>query len=130
MYNRVSVTFICLYLPPFSKQNTNTNKMFLDEFLDFLHPLSDRRGEVIVMGDFHFHFDKQHDSELCKLKSLLNDCCLQQFVGHPNHRSGHTLDWMMTLSSSTVLTVVIDTALSDHRTVFCSFSLRLSLIHI
>ena len=31
---------------------------------------------------------------------------------------------MMTLSSSTVLTVVIDTALSDHRTVFCSFSLR------
>ena len=80
VYISVSVTLICWYRPPYSKQNNNTNKMFLDEFPDFLHPLSDRRGEVIVMGDFHFHFDKQHDSEVCKLKSLLNNCCLQQLA--------------------------------------------------
>ena len=66
--------------------------MFLDEFLDFLHPLSDRKGEVIVTGDFHFHRDNQHDSEVCKFKSLVNNCCLQQFVGQPTHRCGHTLD--------------------------------------
>ena len=73
VYNNVSVTLICLYRPPYSKQTNNTNKMVLDEFPDFLHPLSDKKGEVIVMGDFHFHFDSQHDSEVCKLKSLLND---------------------------------------------------------
>ena len=100
VYNSVSVTLICLYRPPYSKQTNNTNKMVLDEFPDFLHPLSDKKGEVIVMGDFHFHFDSQHDSEVCKLKSLLNDCCLQQLVGQPTHRCGHTLDWVIVCDST------------------------------
>ena len=100
MYNRVSVTFICLYRPPFSKQNTNTNKMFLDEFPGFLHSLSDRKGVAVVMGDFNFHFDSQHDSEVRKLNSLPNDCCLQQLVGQPTHRCGHTLDWVIVRDST------------------------------
>ena len=37
VYNSVSVTLICLYHPLYSKQNNNTNNMFLDEFPDFLH---------------------------------------------------------------------------------------------
>ena len=39
--------------------------MFLDEYPDILHSLNDRKAEVIVIGD--------NDSEVCKLKSLLND---------------------------------------------------------
>ena len=101
--NNVSVTLICLYRPPYSKQTNNTNKMVLDEFPDFLHPLSDKKGEVIVMGDFNFHFDNQHDSEVCKLKSLLNDCCLQQLVGQPTHRCGHTLDWVIVRDDSVII---------------------------
>ena len=61
VYNSVSVTLICLYRPPYGKQNNNTNKVFSDEFPDFLYSLSDRKGEVIVMGYFNFHFDSQHD---------------------------------------------------------------------
>ena len=57
VYNSVLVTLICLYRPPHSKQNNNTNKMFLDEFPDFLQSLNDKKGEVIVMRDFNFHFD-------------------------------------------------------------------------
>ena len=91
VYNSVSVTLICLYRPPYSKQNNNTNKMFLDEFPDCLHSLNDRKAEVIVMGDFKFHFDNQHDSEVCKLKSLLNDCCLllvSQLIAVVTHWTG------------------------------------------
>ena len=100
--------------------------MFLDEFPDFLHSLGDRKGEVILMGNFNFHFDSWHDSEVCKLKSLLNDCCLQQLVGQPAHRCGHTLDWMIVRDDSVIIDIldVINTALSDHRKVFCSLSLR------
>ena len=54
VYNSVSVTLICLYRPAYSKQNNITNKMFLDEFPDFLHSLSNRKGEVTVMGDLIF----------------------------------------------------------------------------
>ena len=78
------------------------------------------------MGDFNFHFYSQHDSEVCKLKSLLNDCCLQQLVGQPTHRCGHTLDWVTVRDDSVIIDClgVADTELSDHRTVFCSLSAR------
>ena len=42
------------------------------------------------MTDFNFHFENQQDSEVFKLKSLLNDCCLQQLVNQLTHRCGHT----------------------------------------
>ena len=96
VYNSVSVTLICLYRPPYSKEKNNTNTMFFDEFADFLHSPSDRKEEAIVISDFNFHFDIQHDSEVCKLKSLLNDCCLQQLVGQPTRRCGHTLKMKIT----------------------------------
>ena len=57
---------------------------------------------------------------------MLNDCCLQQLVGQPAHRCGHTLDWVIVRDVSVIIDSleVVDTALSDHRTVFCSLSLR------
>ena len=78
------------------------------------------------MGDFNYHFDSQHDSAVCKLKSMLNNCCLLQLVGQPTHRCGHTLDWVIVHDNSVIINSldVVDMALSDHRTVFCSLSLR------
>ena len=78
------------------------------------------------MGNFNFHFDSQHDSEVRKLNSLPNDCCLQQLVGQPTHRCGHTLDWVIVRDDSVIINSldVVDTALSDNRTVFCSLSLK------
>ena len=93
VYNSISVTLNRLYRPPYSKQNKNTNDTFLDEFPDFLHSIINSKGEVIVMADFEFYFHNQHDSEVCNLKSLLHDCCLQQLVYQPIHRRGHTPDW-------------------------------------
>ena len=63
---------------------------------------------------------------MCKLKSLLNNCSLQQLVGEPTHRCGHALDWVIVRDDSVIIDSldVVDTALSDHRTVFCSLSLR------
>ena len=64
---------------------------------------------------------------LYKMSSILqNNCCLQQLVGQPAHRCGHTLDWMIVRDDSVIIDIldVINTALSDHRKVFCSLSLR------
>ena len=77
--------------------------MFLDEFADFLHSLSYRKEEAIVISDFNFYFDSQLDSEVCTPKSLLIDCCLQQLVGQPNHRCGHALDWVIVRDDSVII---------------------------
>ena len=80
----------------------------------------------LLWWETNFYFDNQHDSEVCKLKSLLNDYCLQQLVNQPTHRCGHTLDWVIIRDDSVIIdnVGVIDTALSDHRTVFSSLSPR------
>ena len=51
---------------------------------------------------------------------------LQQLVGQPTYRCGHTLDWVIVRDDSVIIVSldVVDTALSYHRTVFCSPSLR------
>ena len=71
---------------------------------------------------FKFLFYNQHDSEVCKLKSLLNNFYLQQLVGQPTHRCDHTLDWVIVLDDSVIINSldVVDTVQSDHRMVFCS----------
>ena len=78
------------------------------------------------MTDFNFHFENQQDSEVFKLKSLLNDCCLQQLVNQPTQRCDHTLDWVVICDDSIISgsVDVIDTASSDHRMILCSLSLR------
>ena len=97
--------------------------MFLDEFQDFRHSLGDSKWEVIVMEDFKFI---STTSTAVKVTSLLNGCCLRQLINQPNHRCGCSLDWSIVSDDSVIIESVdvIDTGLSDHRTVFCSLSLR------
>ena len=69
-----------------------------------------------MAGDLNFHFENEHDSEACKLRSLLNDCCSKQLVNQPTHRCGQSLDWIVVRDDSPVVSNldVTDTALSDH----------------
>ena len=84
-------THFGFFVPPSSQQTEHeTNKMFLDPFPDFLHSLSDSKGKIMVVDDFNFYFENEHDSEVCKLRSLLNNCCLKQLVNQPTHCCGHT----------------------------------------
>ena len=77
------------------------------------------------MGDFNFHFENERDSEVSKLRSSLNDRCLKQLVNQPTHRCGHTLDSVTARDDCPISDSldVMDTALSDLRTVFCKLSL-------
>ena len=106
-----------------NKTKQKNTKMFLDEFQDFRHSLGHSKGEVIVMADFKFI---STTSTAVEVTSLLNNCCLQQLINQPTHRCGPSLDWAMVSDDSVIIDSgdVIDTALSDHRTVLCSLSLR------
>ena len=75
------------------------------------------------MEDFKFI---STTSTAVEVTSLLNNCCLQQLINQPTHRCGPSLDWAMVSDDSVIIDSgdVIDTALSDHRTVLCSLSLR------
>ena len=83
----------------------STNKMFLDPFPDFLHSLSVSKGKIMVVDDFNFYFENEHDSEVCKLRSQLktvvwNSSWINQLIAVVTPRTGS----MMTSLPSTVLT--------------------------
>ena len=48
MYNSVSLTLVSLHHPPQDRQNKSTNKMFLDQFPDFLHWPGDSKGRLLL----------------------------------------------------------------------------------
>ena len=50
------MSFVCLYRPPPSKVDKFTDKMFLDELSGLVVHLASRTGEMVTVGDFHYHF--------------------------------------------------------------------------
>ena len=43
-----------------SQETEQEYKKLLDQFLDFLHSLSDGKGEITVASRFNFHFENIH----------------------------------------------------------------------
>ena len=123
MQIHISLTLVCLYRTPRSKLNKSTNKMFLDQFPVFLHSLSDRKRKITVVGDFNFHFANEHDSEVCKLRSLLNDCCLKELVNQQTQLCVHTFACGIKLDSLELTDIsfhCLNTGLSPVSFVWCN----------
>ena len=111
-------------VPPPSRQNKLTNTMFLEQFSDLLESYvsCDR---LFVVGDLNVHFDKLSDPSTSALNVVLDNLRLHQLVNVPTHRSGHTLDWLITNRATDVLDLtVVDMLLSDHFVISFDLLLR------
>ena len=88
--------------------------MFLQEFPEFLTQFAGSHSDLILLGDFNFHYDDCADTQV----NHLSDHGLTQLVDVPTHRCGHILDWAVVRSdvSCLVLEKVDDMpGLSYHR---------------
>ena len=100
--------------------------MFLQEFSEFLTQFAGSHSDLVLLGDFNFHYDDCADTQVNRLKTMLSDHCLTQLVDVPTHRCGHTLDWAVVRSdvSCLVLERVDDMpGLSDHRSLLCQMTI-------
>jgi hypothetical protein len=114
----VAIRIIVIYRPWPTKANGSSLSLFYEEFATFLDKHVITSGHLLLLGDLNFHLDDPADS--VKFKSLLDSYDLQQHVTGPTHRSGHTLDLVITRinddivwNSSSPITAV-DKGLSDH----------------
>ena len=121
-----SVSVICLYRPPPSKQNKLSNKMFFEEFPTLVSEYSHARRDLAFIGDFNFHFEDSSNGDVDQLKTLLKDHDLVQLVDMPMHKRGHVLDWVIVRRDANCLSLetVEDIALSDHSAIYCSVNVR------
>ena len=87
-----SLTFTTICHPPYSLINKSTNKAFLDDFTDYTANLLPERCNNIVLGDFNLHVSKEDDIDSAIFNDTIEAMGLYQHVSFPTHRSGNTLD--------------------------------------
>ncbi len=97
------VHYIIVYRPPPSKANHFTQTAFFEEFDDFLQEVSLLPGKLIILGDFNFHLNEPHRSEVAHFMDILNSFGLEQHVDKPTHRSNNILDLIITRESEDLL---------------------------
>jgi hypothetical protein len=114
-----SLTILNIYRPPSSSKTA-----FLSEFSTLLENVISLPSELLITGDFNFHLDTPVPPCDTPFLTLLDCFSLTQHVSFPTHSSGHTLDLLITRSSSNLISTVTftDPGLSDHLAILTSLS--------
>lgn len=100
----VRLQLVAIYRPPPSKKNNLSVGLFLEEFGSFLEQIITSPGKLLIAGDFNFHTDVSSDYNASKFLGLIDTFCLQQLVRGPTHKSGHTLDLVISRSHDDLVT--------------------------
>ena len=89
----------------------------MDDLLNCLSEILPEYSNVIIMGDFNFHYNNPEDPLICVLEDSLHALGLDQLVEEPTHKDGNILDLVIAESwnSSKNYTVKVGEFLSDHK---------------
>src|SRR5437867_7449082 len=114
-----SFTLLVIYRPP-----SSNSTLFQAEFSTLLEDLISTPSELIITGDFNLHVDDPNSCSGSSFLSLLDTFGFSQLVSFPTHIAGHTLDLLITRSSSTLFSDIAmpDHSLSDHYAILFVFS--------
>ena len=123
--NKVKVAII--YRTPYSEKHPVTVATFLSEFAKYLESIVLSSERLLIVGDMNTHVDVPDDADAIKFLDLLVCMGLTQHVITPTHRSGHSLDLIITrdLDGLVQTPPISDSFLSDHCTVLSELTLRM-----
>ena len=92
---------------------------FFEDFLSYVGFLSSLSSSFVICGDFNFHVDTMSPT-VSEFKSVMDSCCLSQYIDFPTHLHGHTLDLLMAPSEfSAIFDVKGSGFISDHKIISC-----------
>ncbi len=89
-------TIVIVYRPPPSPVNKLRVTTFLEHFDEFLSCVDLLPGRIILLGDFNIHYDLPNKSDVRQFSTILESTDFEQHIIGPTHRSGHTLDLVIT----------------------------------
>ena len=94
---------INVYRPPYSTNHPVTIRTFFAEFSTYLESIVMSPEPLLVTGDFNIHVDELGDQDGDAFLGKLESMGFLQHVDKPTHRSGHTLDLIITRQCDSVL---------------------------
>ncbi len=120
-----SIKLIAIYRPPYSAAHPVLPGKFFEEFSNYLEDIVLCPEILMITGDFNFHLDDTVNSNTIKFNEMLETFGLKQHVCTPTHSSNHTLDLLITRSTSDINILSIESTffLSDHCFVECNLSI-------
>ena len=70
-YHAKSITLLVIYRPPITRNNGSSVADFFSEFSDILDEYVSLADELVIVGDFNFHFDAPDN--MC---TVFPNCCI------------------------------------------------------
>ncbi|XP_068704693.1 uncharacterized protein [Montipora foliosa] len=119
-WRSTAMHILIIYRPP-----SSNCILFLSEFGSLLEHYITTPGALMITGDFSLHVDNKSDPTCINFLQLLESFNLRQHVREPTHRSGHTLDLIITREDENIIgpVSVTESIISDHDIVKCSLNL-------
>ena len=119
-----TINILAVYRPPYSQTHPVSSSVSFEEFSNLLESIVMCAEVLLISGDFNFHLHDPLDNDAKTLTDLLETFGLLQHVSPPTHLSGHTLDLLISRSSSDINAHLIQSTffVSDHCFVECNLS--------
>jgi exonuclease III len=122
------ITILIIYRPEPTCTNKYTLSEFFDEFTELVSLYHCRDQELLIVGDFNFHFNKPNQPNVKKFHDILDMFQLTQHINTPTHKAGNILDLVITRENSNLLkSCVVDELLSDHHVILMEADLQKSI---
>lgn len=97
-----------IYRPP------KPNRLFIQEFSEFLSEMSTKHDRFLLLGDFNVHICYGKDTLSSEFRNLIESFDLVQWVNSPTHNQGHMLDLVLNHTLQIKDVKVCGTNFSDH----------------
>ena len=116
-----SVKIFTIYRP-----SSSSISAFCAEFESLLEHHITSNADLIFVGDFNIHIDKQDDPNTVVFNRLLRNFNLNQHISFSTHDSSHILDLIITNASSklAIYPNLIDNCISDHKTIYIDLDIQ------
>ena len=79
-------------------------------------------GDLILTGDFNFHFEDTDVTNTTRLRGILETFNMIQHVQNPTHERGHMLDLCIPRAETCVQGASLEDLISDHHIIQSSLT--------
>ena len=98
----IHTVIIVIYRPPYSIKHPVNTSTFFEEFAGYVSEILHSDSSVIFTGDFNIHVNNKDDLDKVAFDEFLECMNLDQHVTCATHKSGNTLDLILTRSKDTL----------------------------
>ena len=94
-------------------------QVFFEDFLSYIGFLLSFSSSFVVCGDFNIHVDSV-SSVMSEFKSVIDACCMTQYINFPTQLHGHTIDLLVAPTEFSAISDIHSSCfISDHKIISC-----------